>query len=239
MNELKNAVAAAFDNVVTSGAIEAAIEKQLASTIESAIKEQFSSYGDFSKAIKEKISTLVDVDLAEIDLPSYRDLVGKIIQTRVGAVMNEQFATQLDKDMCELLSPAPATITLEALLEQFVKSKLDYGDHLRGQPFTLHIERDQSNITSFNSYVDLYMDPDEDTDKYRCAFHIRIKGDGEVWALTVGGNDVKNKIFMGPLFSFEKSLFQMYTGKTKIIIRVDATPDDFETVFPHHGDDDF
>lgn len=237
MDALKNAVAQAFDNVVASGAIEAAIEKQLAETIASAIREQFSSYGDFSKAIKAKINTLVDVDLAEIDLPSYRDLVGKIIQQRVGAVMTTQFTEQLDKDMCEMLSPAPATITLEKLLEQFVKSKLEYGESLRGQAFTLFIDRDTSSVTSLGSYVDVYLDPSDGTSKYSCAFHIRIKGDGEVWNLSMGGADVKNKIFLGPMFGFEKSLFQMYTAKTKLIIPSDAQVRDYDTVFPDYNED--
>lgn len=236
MDQLKQAVAAAFDNVVASGAIETAIEKQLANTITRAIEEQFSSYGDFSKAIKAKVSALVDVDLAAIDLPSYRDLVGKIIQKRVGAVMAEQFTTQLDKDMCALLSPAPETITLEKLIEQFVAAKLDYRDDLRGEAFTLHIDRDKSPSLVSAGYLDVHLDAESDVEKNRCDFHLRVRGDGEVWALTIGGTEVKNKIFMGPLFNFEKSLFQMYTAKTKLIIPPDATEDDFDTRFPGYDD---
>lgn len=235
MNQLKDAVAQAFDNIVASGAIEKAIEKQIAETIASSIRDQFSSYGDFSKAIKAKINTLVDVDLAHIDLPSYRDLVGKIIQQRVGAVMTEQFTTHLDKDMCELLSPAPATITLEALLEEFVKVQLDgyRGEELRGNEFTLIIDRDKSASLLSSGYVDIYLDADDGTEKYQCAIHIRCRGEGEVWGLELGGTEIKNKIFVGPMFNFEKSLFQMYTAKTKLILPADATADDFETRYPY------
>lgn len=234
MEDLKKAVSAAFENVVASGAIELAIEKQLASAITRAVEEQFSSYGDFSKAIKAKISTLIDVDVAEIDLPSYRDLVGKIIKQRVGAVMTEQFTTLLDKDIGELLQPAPATITLEALLKEFVEYQLEYREHLRGQPFTLHIEH--SNNLEMH-YVDIYLSNQESVGKFQCDFQFRVKGDGEVWGLKIGSADVNKQIFMGQIFSFEKRLFQMYTAKTKIIIPEHATASDFDTRFTDQRDE--
>lgn len=236
MQELKNAVAAAFDNVVASGAIEKAIQEQIGKTIESAIKEQFSSYGDFSKAVKAKVSSLVDVNLDQIDLPSYRDLVGKIIRERVGAVMTEQFTTQLGNDIDSLLKPAPAEITLEDLLEDFITQQMDaYNAHeYRGENFSLHIEHSDSPA---GYYIHVYLDKERHKSKYSCGIHIDIDPQGHVYSLKIDNVDPAKKLFIGPMYGFEHRLFQLYTAKSKIIIPPGATEGDFSTCFPY-GDDD-
>lgn len=232
MDQLKQAVATAFDNIVASGAIEKAIQEQIGKCVESAIKDQFSSYGDFNKAVKAKVSELVDVNLAEIDLPSYRDLVGKIIRERVGAAMHSNFAEQLGNDLDELLSPAPAEITLEKLLQEFVEARMDAwdADDLRGNPFTLEID------SSRDGYADIYLDKEPRQSRYSCEFQIRVR-DGVVWALRIDGKDPRSTLFAGPLFNFEMRLFQMYTARTKLIVKEGASGDDFDTYFPEHGDD--
>lgn len=235
MDQLKEAVSQAFNNVVASGAIEAALQEQLSKAVTTAIKDQISGYNsDFSKKINDKIKTLIDVNLDEIDLPSYRQLIADIIKIRVGSAMTMEFTEKLDKDISEMLQPALATITLEQLLAEFVESKkYAYNAYeLRGQEFMLIIER--SDLS--DGYHDVYIDEERKHEKYRCDIHLRIKGDGEVWALSVSGQDVKNKIFVGPLFNFEKRLFQMYTAKTRLIIPADATADDFDTRFPDDSD---
>ncbi|MRW82950.1 hypothetical protein GJ698_02445 [Pseudoduganella sp. FT26W] len=235
MDQLKDAVAAAFDNIVASGAIEAALQEQVGKAITSAIKDQIGGYNsDFTKKINERVKALIDVNLDEIDLPCYRQLVADIIKKRVGAVMTSQFTEQLDKDIAELLEPAPAEITLHALLEEFIKHNLDYyrRDELRGCDFTFKIERHPSSATGAE-YVDVYIDAEPG--KYAGHdVHLRIKGAGEVWGLSLSGRDLKDKIFVGPLFAFEKRLFQMYTAKTRLIIPADATADDYTTTFPHN-----
>jgi hypothetical protein len=236
MDQLKEAVAAAFDKVVASGAIEEAIHKQIGAAVTAGINEHLRDYSDFGKALKEKIGTLIEIDLDTIDLPSYRQLVGDIIKKRVGAVMSTEFTEKLDKDIAELLAPAPATITLQELLDEFIESKKDaWNAHqLRGEKFTLNINRSDRH----DGYIDISIDEDPDQERHTsCAIHLRIRGDGEVWGLSLGGADIKNKIFAGPLFNFEKRLFQMYTAKTRLIIDANADADDFETTFPYNDND--
>jgi len=236
MDQLKEAVAAAFDKVVASGAIEEAIHKQIGAAVTAGINEHLRDYSDFGKTLKAKIGTLIEIDLDTIDLPSYRQLVGDIIKKRVGAVMSTEFTEKLDKDIAELLEPVPASITLQALLDEFIESKKDaWNAHeLRGEKFTLNINRSEN----CDGYLDVSIDEDPNQARHSsCAIHLRIRGDGEVWALSLGGTDIKNKIFVGPLFNFEKRLFQMYTAKTRLIIDADADVDDFDTTFPYNDND--
>jgi len=235
MQELKNAVATAFDNVVASGAIEKAIQEQIGKCVETAVRDQFGYSGKMTKAINEKVAGLIDVNLDQIDLPSYRDLISKVIQKRVGAVMTTQFTEQLEKDIGEMLEPAPAEITLEQLLEDFVKHQMDQYDasEMRGRDFTLHIDRGDHN----DGYVDIYFDKESNKSKYGCDFMIRTKKGGEVWALRLDGDEMKNKLYVGPMYSFEKRLFQMYTAKTKLIIPAEASASDYDSTFPYPGEE--
>lgn len=235
MNQLKHAVAVAFDNIVASGTIEAAIQEQIGKSIASAIKDQIGGYNsEFSKKINERVKSLIDVNLDEIDLPSYRQLIADIIKQRVGAVMSKEFTEQLDKDISELLQPAPAEITLEQLLEEFTKYHIDYygRDDLRGNKFTLAIEWSDRN----DGYVDVFIDKDANTSNHICDIHLRIRN-GEIWGLKLNGDDFKRNIFAGPLFNFEKWLFQMYTAKTRLIIDANADAGDFDTTFPYNDND--
>lgn len=235
MDQLKQAVAAAFDNVIASGAIEQAIEKKIGETVTSIIEQQLRSYSDFGKALESKVASLIDINLNEIDLPSYRDLVGKVIQQRVGAAMSAQFTEQLGKDLDDLLSPAPAEITLEQLLKEFVEQQMDAydADEYRGRDFSLYISRSDSN----DGYVDVYFDKDGRKSMYSCDFQLRTKNGGEVWGLRVDGVDPKKQLFLGPMFGFEKRLVQLYTARTKLVIPPNAEADDFDASFPENGDD--
>ncbi len=237
MDQLKDAVAAAFDNIVASGAIEAALQEQVGKAITSAIKDQINGYNsEFSKKITERVKALVDVDLDAIDLPSYRQLIADVIVKRVGAVMSTEFTEKLDKDIAALLEPAPAEITLEVLLADFVEVKMDAynADELRGNEFTLHIERDTNPLLASSKYVHVYISEDPRTTKYSCDIQLDLRGDGEIWGIKIGGKAIKDQLFVGPLFSFEKRLFQMYTSKTRLIVPADASADDYTTTFPYN-----
>lgn len=225
MEALKQAVAAAFDNVVASGAIEQAIEKQISETITKVVEEQFRSYSDFGKSIKDLVGRAVNLNLDEIDMPTYGDLVLKIIRRQLDVQMHGEFAKRLEADMAVLLAPGPTEISLEQIVESFVNSyKEEYGTDRSGQEFTLLYEND-------STFTYLYLDKDEDVGKWQCDYRIGIHK-GEVFSLSLGGNDVKDKLFIGGLRDFEKMIFQMHTRKTKVTISDDFSASDYNH-FPY------
>ena len=226
MKELKQLVSEAFEKIVDSGAIEKAIEKQLTETITSAVTDQLRSYSDFGKAIKEQISTAIAVDLSQAGLPTYGHIVTEIIRRRVDASIQGEFAAQLEKDIAELLAPAPAEIAIEVLIEEFIKA---HEEGREGEKFTLLIEDDGRGF----QYVCL--DKGERTEKYSCDYRIGVH-DGAVYSLKLGRQDVQKTLFCGPLHGFEKLLFQLFTAKSKLIIPagVDTHSHDYPTHFPYH-----
>lgn len=224
MNDLKMAVAAAFENIVASGAIEQAIEKQLADTISSAIRDHLREYSDFGKAIKLKVQQAVGVDLERLDLPSYNELILQIIRRQTDGLLQSEAAKQLESNMAELLKAAPAEMTLEQLVEGFIQQ---FKEDRAGESFSLHVER---------NYGSTYVSFDKEAGKseYRCAYRLSVDKDGKVYSITVDGQDAQKTMFMGPFYSFERDLFRLYAAKSKLIIAPDATAYDFETSFPYN-----
>lgn len=224
MDDLKSAVSTAFANVVASGAIEQAIEKQLADTISNIIKTELREYSDFGKAIKDRVQQAVGVNLDQMDLPSYNDLILQIIRRQVDGIMQSEAAQQLESNMAELLEQAPAEITLEKLIEDFIEANKEDKE---GQDFTLLIER---------KYGSTYICLDEDPGKaeYSCDYRLAVDHDGKVYSLMLGTKDVAKTLFMGPFYKFERTLFQLYAAKSKVIVPADADASDFDKSFPYN-----
>lgn len=223
MDDLKSAVSTAFSNVVASGAIEQAIEKQLASTISSLIQSEMREYSDFGKAIKERVQQAVCVNLERMDLPSYNDLILQIIRRQVDGVMHSEAAKQIEANMAKLLERAPTSITLGKLVEDFIES---HKEDRAGDSFTLIIERKYGT-----TYVCL--DVQSGKSEYQCDFRLGVSSDGEVYHLAFGGKEVSKSLFMGLFYGFERTLFQLYAAKTVLIVGADDHAENYSTEFPY------
>jgi len=226
MEDMKQAVAAAFANVVASGAIEQAIEKQIGETINSAIKDHLRSYSDFGKAISEQVQQAIGVRLDRLDLPSYNDLILKIVRAQIEGAMHGEAAKQIEANLTELLKQAPAEITIDQLIEQFIEA---YKEDREGQDFTLRIDREYGSTT-------ICLAKEERASKYDCDFRITADKDGEIYHLAFGRHDVDKQLFVGRFYGFERTIFQLYAAKSKLIIPADADSRDYETSFPAHYD---
>lgn len=233
MNELKQAVSTAFEKIVASGAIEQAIEKQLTETIGSIVKDQLRSYSDIGKAIEAQVKE--SLQIGKMDLPSYADLIGKIVRRQVEVGMQNEATRQLEQNIGELLAPAPAEITLDQLIEDFREHQVELsGDRIRGDDFTLIIQHSEGSTAG---YKHIHIDPDHGTSKYSCAIQIDVTPTGEVYGLKLGGRDLKDQLFAGKLYGFERKLFQLFTAKSKLIVPEGADASDYPTSYPDYGDD--
>lgn len=232
MEDMKNAVAAAFDKIVASGAIEQAIEKQLTETIGSVIKDQLRSYSDIGKSIEAQVKE--SLSIGKMELPSYADLIGKIVRRQVEGGMQNDATRYLEQNIAELLAPAPAEITLEQLIEDFIEIRIEDDESIRGGDFTLLIDHSEGSTAG---YKHIYIDPEARTSKYSCAIQIDVQPSGEVYGLKIGGRDLKDQLFVGKIYGFERKLFQLFTAKSKLIVPEGADASDYPTSYPYHGDD--
>jgi hypothetical protein len=228
MQELQQAVANAFANVVAAGTIEKAIEEKLSKTITSIIDDELRSYSDFGKSLHEHVKASMAVDFSNLGLPGYNDLILKIVRRQVEAQVNATIAAQIEPQLTELLSPAPAEITLTQLIAEFIKDRSDYHGCSCDSPdqITLIVEGSES----VDGYHHIYLDEEEGKSKYSCAIQIATNKESEVYSLKIDDRDPKKALFVGPLYNFERRVFQMYAAGTKLI--VDGNEDSIDTHYP-------
>jgi hypothetical protein len=227
MEQLDRVVATAFSKIAESGAIEAAIEKQLTDTISSIIKEQMRSYSDFGKALEEQVKASLQVDFSTLKLPGYNDFILKIVRAQVDANVNNQVAAQVEAQMKDLLVSAPAEITLTKLVEDFIECKPDGCSCDGSDQTTLHLDEQRHG----SRWVRL--DKNAHKSEYECEISFLVTVEtGKIGALRVGKREVDKTLFIGSIYGFERDLFQMYAAGTKLII--DAEPDDISLYYPGH-----
>ncbi|CAB3750934.1 hypothetical protein GQ57_16100 [Burkholderia sp. MSh2] len=231
MKELEQVVANAFSNIVTAGAIEKAIEEKLTKTITSIINDELQSYSDFGKQLSEHVKKAVQVDFSNLGLPGYNDLILKIIRQRVDANLNEQIEKHVTSQLDELLAPAPEEITLSELVADFIKFQADRQSYSCScdlpDRITLLVETD-------GSFTHIALDKEDGSDRYKCPWRIDTM-DGRVYSVKINEIDPKKAIFIGPMYGFERKLFQLYAAGTKLVI--DADVDEIDTSYPGRGYD--
>jgi hypothetical protein len=228
MQELQNAVANAFANVVAAGTIEKAIEEKLSKTITSIIDDELRSYSDFGKSLSEQVKAALAVDFSNLGIPGYNDLILKVVRRQVDAHVNSVIATQVESQLTELLESAPESITLTQLVAEFIKDRSDYHGCSCDGPDEITLVVDGSS--SVDGYHNIYLDEEGGKSKYSCAIQIATNKEHTVYSLKIDDRDPKKTLFVGPLYNFERRLFQMYAAGTKLII--DATEDDIDTSYP-------
>lgn len=102
-----------INKFVTDGTVDQMIENQIKKTLESTVTDVFRDYSDFGKDLKKTISEKLKVNLEEIDIPTYSNIVCKVIQdtlmttslessiAKIKATV-EQFINQIEKKTWKL-----------------------------------------------------------------------------------------------------------------------------------------
>jgi hypothetical protein len=230
MEQLQQAVTDSFKKIVESGVIETAIEKKLTETINSILDTELRSYSDFGKQLGAQVKSALNVDFSNLELPGYNDLILKIVRRQVDGHVAQSVAAHVEEQMAALLAPPPAEIKLSKLVADFIESKKSDDCSCSGsERISLHIEE-----INYGGYW-IFMDPAEGKEKYRCGVRIGVSSDdNRVFSLNIDEKNAKSTLFVGPMYNFERDLFQMYAMGTKLIVDKDA--DDIDTRYPGHDD---
>ena len=229
MDDLKTGVEQAFMTMLESGKIQEIVEKQLDSTVASMIKDILSPYGPFGKGLKEYVESSLQVDFRQLNLAGYNETVLKIIKTKMDAAIRTAGMERIEKEMTSLLAAPPKEMKLSELVEQYKRRVRDRDGNSR---ITCIVDL-KDNTGLCPGYAHIYLDKEKNKSRYSCEIQLDVTPQGEVFGLKLSGTDIKNTLFVGPLWDFERSLFQMYASGTKIII--DA--DDVDDYFNSEGDD--
>lgn len=212
MKELESAIVAAFSKMAETGAIQTIIEKKIEKTVEEILSEALRSYSEFGKGLTGIIKASLNVDLHQLGLVGYNDIILKIVRAKLDTSMEVFGKAQIEKDLEELLKSPPAVIKLSELVEQLKEKHCDGDFH----ECTCIVDWGNSD-----GWGRVYLDKDADKRKNDCEHSLAFTKEGEIYSFSIDGRDPSKKIFCGPFYGFERTLFQMYAAKTKLVIDKD------------------
>lgn len=211
MKELELAIVAAFNTMAENGTIQKIVEEKIKKTVDSILDDALRSYSDFGKELSKTIREGLNVDMRQLGLVGYNDIVLKIIKEKLDNSIEVVGRARIEKEMEELLATPPAEIKLSQLVEQLKK-----GD-LSDDKYKCTCIVDWGNNDGWGR---VYLDESE-RDKRACAHQLAFTADGEIYSISIDGRDPNKKLFIGPFYNFERSLFQMYVAKTRLIVDED------------------
>ncbi len=195
-------------------------------TCDDAIKSALGYGSDFSKQVNAAVAKCLGLH-ADIDLPSYNDAILKIVAKQVEACTRDAIEKQVAGRMKELLTPAPESIKLSELIDQYrehLKEQATAGCVCHGdERFACRIE--PSGTAGF---TDVRLNKEAEVSGRPPQWDIRFGIYKDmIYTLSFQDADVDKAMFAGPFYQFERSLFQMKAAKTKVLI--DCNSDDIDT----------
>lgn len=216
MTTIEETVQATIDQMGTTGKLQQLIVAGVEGAVQEAINKAFCGYGNFTSGVQKAIEEQVEVNLDGIGFAGYNDVVKKVIGESLDGFFYKKAADELKKQMDELLASYPQEIKVSELADKFRDKCIEYKLYDDDAHFTMHVVRSDH----LDGYFDIYMDEEPNKEKYSCAFKIRCKED-EVWGVEVEGDKLRHKMFLGPMFGFERFLFHAYTNKVKVVLDTD------------------
>jgi len=207
----------AVGKVLESGVIEKKIEEAIGKTLTELIENNFSSYSDFGKNLKEKLKKSFNADMDRVSIPEYHTKMLTYITTEIELNMKNNFNDTMKERIQKFFKPLEKDEYKISEIVELYKDNIDFDfkndcDVIdKDYEITAFVDRSQN----VEYYYYLYLDSKPNTSRYQCEYQI---GFSEDCLFTVSHNDgellkIKHTILDG----FERLLFNLFSCKTKII----------------------
>ena len=108
--------------MIDSGAIQKSIEANIEKSINSAIEDQFRSYGNLTKQIEEGFKEGLKVDFKDMPFEVYNQQMLVAVKTKLGNLFAADASGKFMAEMDKVLDAAPAEMSLKDLVESIARS---------------------------------------------------------------------------------------------------------------------
>ncbi|EAC3105689.1 hypothetical protein AAV26_03850 [Listeria monocytogenes] len=201
------------------GEVQKLIDKHVASTVDTVVKDLFGMWSDFSDELKNTAKEALQINFKDLELASYNHMILQAIKDKLDDEIKNNGVMQIKGQIESLLTNPKREYKLSELIEELAQEiegveALDYEEY---REMSLHVEK------TYSSYF-IHMDAEEDMSEYGCKYTLHISENGELYSVRINDQDedmVNNfdaKEVMGGLHGLTETLFKIYTSKAKIII---------------------
>lgn len=216
MEQLGNAVQAAFEKMASEGRIEAIIQEKVEKTVDGVLDDTLRKYSDFGKNLENAVAKGLSVNFNDLCLQEYNAIVLKIVKAKLDEAVNTVGREKIARDLEELLGgTTPAEVTLTELIGQFKKWVCEDSYDPPSDEITLFL----GDMRYSSRWI--YLDPSANCERYKCRFSLLLREDGTVASLSFDGIDPQKRAFIGSLNGFSRTLFQMYAAGTRLVVDIE------------------
>ncbi|KEZ17696.1 hypothetical protein CP98_03179 [Sphingobium yanoikuyae] len=212
--DFSNLIADAVTAKMTPDFIEKEVNSRVEKLIVECIDKSFRSYSDTAKQVEEAVTLALRVE--NLDLPSYGDMVTRMIKSQIEAVVSPIVAGRLAEDVEGLLKLAPKEIKLSEIANDMRKRHED--EDKWGRVITVIVD------DSYYGSPWLYLDDQnhyEDREKSRCAHRLLINKDGTISGGWIDDKDLAKGAWFGRSYGLAQRLRAYIACGTKIILDID------------------
>lgn len=225
--DLNKLVTQSIEKMSENGEVQKIIENKVAKTIESIVDDVFGSWSNFSKSLKKEIEDQIQINLKELDIPSYNTFIMAAVKEKLNDSIAEQGVTRINETIDELLSNVKDEYKLSDLVKELAEEfedidELGYEDY---HEMSMHIDQPYGL-----KYI--YLDAESDKKKYDCKYRICVSPEKEneinsieirddKYGSTRTINSFDARAIMRGFYGLEETLFKMYARKSKLIIDED------------------
>jgi hypothetical protein len=224
MQELQNSIVEAFQRKVADGKFDQIVEEKMTKLMHSVVDDALSNWSDFSKSLKKKLSSDLELRVTEIDFATYNagliQHLKRVVQENYVGMFQQRMIDTVD----DVLKKPPEKMRLSELIKKFKEDC----DEDESHEMSFHFERN-------GDFVRIYFDKDEDKKEYDCAYKIYMYK-GELTNIQI--KDWSGKIsFKDPrplthsLHGFDSFLFRFYSWGSELIL-----DEDHVDTYIGHGD---
>lgn len=213
----------ALHKKLTSGKVEAALDVAVEKLVDAVIKETFESYGEVSKAMKEKIKQSLVPAIENIsDFPMYHNFVVERLKAAMQNFQDERLAKVLEDDFAQIFTEIPSELTLTWLIAKLAETAMQDTDE-EGAEITLHIVDNKWNWgwATPGQYLDIFFDPGTDVAQKDCKYHIDLQQhkDGRYTISGVNINGKKpneNGFTLSRFYNYDKMIANLFVMKGEL-----------------------
>lgn len=229
MIDLNKMVNESLKKIEEEGYVQEVIDNTIKKTIESVIDDLLRSWSPFGKNLKEEIENKLNIDLKNLDIASYNQLILNAVKEKLDVVIHQQGIEQIKADMDELLANKKSEYRLSEIIKKLKKDNAEDAIDDDWYEISLHIEK--GSVLNF-----IYFDGEPEKRKHECKYKIITHPEDErIHSIEINDRQFDNKLIMGGLRGIEKELFIMYTHKAKLII----DDENIDTEYGYDDDDDY
>ncbi len=121
MKELHEVVNSHITSMIENGALNDIIAERLNQAIKESVDDSMRSYGDFGKALKEKMNASLNQALKNVTFPEYNKFVSEVAIQAYNDVLTEQAKSQITTAIEQRLEAVPKEIKAQELLDKIAE----------------------------------------------------------------------------------------------------------------------